>query len=91
VHRTDGIHAEQPTQDRRVLIIVENLPSPFDRRVWQEATTLHAHGYQVSTVCPTGKGYEAHYELIDGIHFNSQAPARIFVKIMKRGRSLCVD
>ena len=53
---------------RRVLIIVENLPSPFDRRVWQEATTLQAHGYEVSIICPTGKGYEKRYELIDGVH-----------------------
>ncbi|WP_417515094.1 glycosyltransferase family 4 protein [Minwuia sp.] len=53
---------------RRVLFIVENLPSPFDRRVWQEATTLQQHGYEVSIICPTGKGYEQKYELIDGIH-----------------------
>lgn len=53
---------------RRILIIVENLPSPFDRRVWQEATTLHAAGYEVSIICPTGKGYEKRYELIDGVH-----------------------
>jgi glycosyltransferase involved in cell wall biosynthesis len=55
---------------RRVLFIVENLPSPFDRRVWQEATTLHEHGYEVSIICPTGKGYEKKYELIDGIHIH---------------------
>jgi glycosyltransferase involved in cell wall biosynthesis len=55
---------------RRVLILVENLPSPFDRRVWQEATTLHANGYQVSIICPTGKGYESRYEEIDGIHIH---------------------
>jgi len=53
---------------RRVLILVENLPSPFDRRVWQEATTLHANGYQVSIVCPTGKGHESRYEELEGIH-----------------------
>ncbi|VAW79318.1 Glycosyltransferase, partial [hydrothermal vent metagenome] len=53
---------------RRVLIIVENLPSPFDRRVWQEATTLDEAGYEVSIICPTGKGYESKHELIDGIH-----------------------
>ena len=53
---------------RRVLIIVENLPSPFDRRVWQEATTLHEAGYEVSIICPTGKGYEKKHEVIDGIH-----------------------
>jgi glycosyltransferase involved in cell wall biosynthesis len=56
------------SEKRRVLILVENLPSPFDRRVWQEATTLHANGYGVSIICPTGKGYEKHYEEIDGIH-----------------------
>ena len=52
---------------RRVLILVENLPSPFDRRVWQEATTLRAHGYEVSIICPTGKGFEKKLETIDGI------------------------
>ncbi len=55
-------------EKRRVLILVENLPSPFDRRVWQEATTLHANGYGVSIICPTGKGYEKPYEEIEGIH-----------------------
>lgn len=54
--------------DRRVLIIVENLPVPFDRRVWSEATTLRAAGYTVSIICPTGKGYEALYEELEGIH-----------------------
>ena len=53
---------------RKVLIIVENLPSPFDRRVWQEATSLKAAGYIVSIICPTGKGYEKKYEVIDGIN-----------------------
>jgi glycosyltransferase involved in cell wall biosynthesis len=53
---------------KRILFIVENLPSPFDRRVWQEATTLHQNGYQVAIICPTGKGYEEKYECLDGIH-----------------------
>jgi len=52
---------------KRVLILVENLPSPFDRRVWQEANALKDAGYQVSIICPTGKGYEERYEEIDGI------------------------
>lgn len=52
---------------RRVLIIVENLPSPFDRRVWQEAGALRDAGYGVSIICPTGKGYEKRFESIDGI------------------------
>ena len=52
---------------RKVLIIVENLPVPFDRRVWQEANALTRHGYQVSIICPTGKGFEKRHEIIDGI------------------------
>jgi glycosyltransferase involved in cell wall biosynthesis len=52
---------------RRVLILVENLPSPFDRRVWQEACTLRDAGYGVSIVCPIGIGYESRFESLDGI------------------------
>lgn len=54
--------------DRRILIIVENLPVPFDTRVWQEASTLAANGYTVSVICPKGKGYNDDYECIDGVH-----------------------
>jgi len=53
---------------RRVLIIVENLPCPFDRRVWQEALALTANGYQVSIICPKGRGYDRSYEVLEGIH-----------------------
>lgn len=55
-------------RSRKVLILVENLPSPFDRRVWQEATTLRAHGYEVSIICPTGKGCEKRTECLEGIY-----------------------
>ncbi len=51
-----------------VLIIVENLPVPFDRRVWQEALALHQAGYTVSVICPKAKGYDKAYEQIDGVH-----------------------
>ena len=47
--------------DRKILIIVENLPVPFDTRVWQEATTLVENGYTVSVICPKGKGYDKEY------------------------------
>ena len=53
---------------RGILIIVENLSVPFDRRVWQEAMTLKAAGYEVSIICPVSKGYESRYEVIQGIH-----------------------
>jgi glycosyltransferase involved in cell wall biosynthesis len=50
-----------------VLIIVENLPVPFDRRVWQESCALRDAGAEVSVICPTGKGFEARSEVIDGV------------------------
>ncbi len=53
---------------RRVLIVVENLPVPLDRRVWLEATTLTQAGYEVSVICPTGRGWDKHFEVIDDIH-----------------------
>lgn len=53
---------------RRVLILVENLPVPLDRRVWLEATALRRAGYHVSVVCPTGRGWTAPREEIDGVH-----------------------
>jgi glycosyltransferase involved in cell wall biosynthesis len=55
------------TRKRRVLIIVENLPCPFDRRVWQEARTLTGAGYLVSIICPKGKGYDKSFEELEGI------------------------
>lgn len=56
------------TSARRILIVVQNLPVPLDRRVWLEATTLAAHGYEVSVICPTGRGWDKHHEVIEGIH-----------------------
>ena len=62
--------------NRKVLIIVENLPVPFDTRVWQEATTLAANGYTVSVICPTGKGYTQKEEYLQGVHiFRHDLPA----------------
>ena len=53
---------------RRVLIIVENLPVPFDKRVWHEATTLVGAGYEVSVICPTGRDGLERHEVLDGVH-----------------------
>ncbi len=57
----------------RVLIIVQNLPVPFDRRVWLECHALVAAGYEVSVVCPKGKGDPA-YQVIDGVHIYKYRP-----------------
>jgi glycosyltransferase involved in cell wall biosynthesis len=53
---------------RKVLIIVENQPVPFDTRVFKEARSLHEAGYEVATLSPQAKGCEAGYEFIEGIH-----------------------
>jgi glycosyltransferase involved in cell wall biosynthesis len=52
---------------RRVLIIVQNLPVPFDRRVWLEATSLTEAGYAVSVICPKAKGYNESFERLEGV------------------------
>ena len=52
---------------KHILFIVENLPVPFDRRVWQEATTLKERGAEISIICPQTKEYSSPYEVIDGI------------------------
>jgi len=52
---------------KHILIIVENLPVPFDKRVWNEANALTRAGYKVSIISPVGKGSEKRKEEIDGI------------------------
>lgn len=54
----------------RVLIIVQNLPVPFDRRVWLEATTLTRAGYVVSVICPKARGFTRGFEVLDGVHIH---------------------
>ena len=68
-----SLPAERVMTGRRVLIIVENLPCPFDRRVMQEARTLTAAGYSVSIISPKAKGYEKSFERIDGIDIHRHA------------------
>lgn len=53
--------------NRRVAILVQNLPVPFDRRVWQEALALTAAGADVSVVCPASAGYPAGSYEIEGV------------------------
>jgi len=67
---------QRAAHGRRVLMIVENLPCPFDRRVMQEARTLAAAGYSVSIICPKGPGYEKSFERIDGIDIHRHALPR---------------
>jgi glycosyltransferase involved in cell wall biosynthesis len=50
-----------------VLIIVENLPVPLDRRVWQEARALRDAGYAVTVICPQMRGFVASEETLEEI------------------------
>ena len=50
----------------RVLIIVQNLPVPFDRRVWLECNALTAAGYDVTVICPKGKN-DPSRQILDGV------------------------
>ena len=59
--------------NRRVLIIVQNLPVPFDRRVWLECQALVSAGYQVAVVCPMGKG-DPSYEVINTVELYKYRP-----------------
>ena len=64
------VDATHSIPQRRILIIVENLPVPFDRRVWAEAQSLRRAGYAVSVICPRGPFAETPFELIDGIEIH---------------------
>jgi glycosyltransferase involved in cell wall biosynthesis len=52
---------------RKILIIVENLPVPFDTRVWKEAYALQEAGYEVNVLSPRGKGYNKGFEILEGV------------------------
>jgi glycosyltransferase involved in cell wall biosynthesis len=57
-----------------VLIVVQNLPVPLDRRVWLECQALRAAGYEVSVICPKGPDDPSH-EVLDGVHLHKYRPA----------------
>jgi glycosyltransferase involved in cell wall biosynthesis len=58
---------------RRVLIIVQNLPVPFDRRVWLECQALVSAGYRVAVVCPKGAG-DPSYHVVDTVELYKYRP-----------------
>jgi glycosyltransferase involved in cell wall biosynthesis len=71
----DGVSGVVPTTleaaaaaDRSVLLVVENLPVPYDRRVWQQALALKAAGFEVSVISPATRLYPQRREVLEGIH-----------------------
>ncbi len=70
-------HHQTRRQTRRrthVLVIVQNLPVPLDRRVWLECQALVANGYKVSVICPKGPG-DPRRQTIDGVEIYKYRPA----------------
>ncbi len=57
----------RPFRPRSVLIIVQNLPLPGDRRVWLECQALRDAGWEVSAITPMAPGDPA-YSLHEGVH-----------------------
>lgn len=63
------------------VIVVQNLPVPFDTRVWSEATTLKKAGYDVSVICPKNKQHPEKRETLEGIEiYRHPLPIEAFGK-----------
>ncbi|MGH8929523.1 MAG: glycosyltransferase family 4 protein [Egibacteraceae bacterium] len=58
---------------RRVLVIVQNLPVPLDRRVWLECRALVQAGYQVSVICPKGPG-DPSFQVLESVRIRKYRP-----------------
>jgi glycosyltransferase involved in cell wall biosynthesis len=58
---------------KRILILVQNLSVPFDRRVWLECTSLTDAGFRVAVVCPKGPG-DPSYAVLDGVELYKYRP-----------------
>lgn len=58
---------------RHVLILVQNLPVPLDRRVWMECLALVEAGYRVSVICPRGEG-DPDFEVLEQVHIHKYDP-----------------
>lgn len=68
-----GVTPADESSRARVLIIVQNLPVPFDRRVWLECQALVAADYDVTVVCPKGK-HDPGYQMLDGVTIHKYRP-----------------
>ncbi|MGH3487541.1 MAG: glycosyltransferase family 4 protein [Actinopolymorphaceae bacterium] len=71
----DGVVRHRANAARRVLIVVQNIPLRFDRRVRSECRTLLDAGYGVTVVCIKERPDEPDEHLLDGVIVRSyQAP-----------------
>jgi glycosyltransferase involved in cell wall biosynthesis len=68
------VNLGRPGRPPGVLILVQNLPVPFDRRVWQEACALRDAGFDVTVVCPRSEQHPAAQEELEGVHVHRYRP-----------------
>jgi len=53
---------------RKVLLLVENLSVPFDRRVWKECCALRDAGFRVTAISPKGRDFDSSFfETLDDV------------------------
>ncbi|MEM9724347.1 MAG: glycosyltransferase family 4 protein [Pseudomonadota bacterium] len=55
------------TRRKSCVIVVENLPVPLDRRVWQEARALRDAGWNVAVICPATDKFPERFEILEDI------------------------
>ena len=70
---TSPRQAGQAADRGRVLIIVQNLSVPFDRRVWLECLSLTDAGFRVAVVCPKAPG-DPSYATLNGVELYKYQP-----------------
>lgn len=64
-------HEPRAARSRRALFLVEDLPVPFNRRVWQEARTLRRAGFDVVVICPQGDRHDrTPFDVVEGIEIH---------------------
>jgi len=63
-------------RSKRVLIFVQDLPAPFDRRVWMGCRASVAAGFGVSVICLKGPGDPWHHVVEDMRIYKYPGPRR---------------
>ena len=71
---SDPLEERADRRSEHVLMLVENLPVPFDRRAWMEATALRRAGYRVTVISPAPDDEPAGFREIEGIRLHRYAP-----------------
>jgi len=66
-----NFNSKNPILDKKqAVILVQNLPVPFDRRVWQEAKSLSDAGWEVDVICPSNEKYPEGDYFLEGVQIH---------------------